>query len=82
MMNKVLLIWPWNPNHFRIHELFPIGLGHLVNHIPRDRFDLLILDCSLNDIQPTVVFILRSLSFLPAGSLNRLLGYRVLCSSI
>ena len=53
MINKVMLVWPWNPVHFRTHELFPIGLGHLANHIPRDRFDLLILDCSLNDISPT-----------------------------
>ena len=53
ILNKVLLIWPWNPNHFRTHELFPIGLGHLANLISRDCFDLLILDCSLNDIPPT-----------------------------
>lgn len=53
MMDKVLLIWPWNHNHFRTHELFPIGLGHLADQIPRDCFDLLILDCSLNDIPPT-----------------------------
>ncbi|MGA3282045.1 MAG: radical SAM protein [Smithella sp.] len=51
--NKILLIWPWNPNHFRTHELFPIGLGHLANLISRDFFNLMILDCSLNDILPT-----------------------------
>ena len=52
MLSKLLLIWPWNPDHFRTHEIFPIGLGHLAKHIPIDRFELMLLDCSLNDIAP------------------------------
>ena len=49
---KVMLIWPWNNEKGRALELFPIGLGYLVSNIDRDRFDVRILDCVLNDVPP------------------------------
>ena len=49
---KVMLIWPWSQQHQRTLELFPIGLGYLVNNIDHERFDVRILDCALEDLRP------------------------------
>ena len=52
---KVMLIWPWSQQHQRTLELFPIGLGYLVNNIDHERFDVRILDCALEDLRPDSV---------------------------
>ena len=49
---KVMLIWPWKDVKGQALELFPIGLGYLVSNINRERFEVRILDCVLNDIAP------------------------------
>ncbi len=50
---NVLLIWPYNS---RIEEtgpeLFPLGLGYIVANIDRSRYNVKIMDCALNRIQP------------------------------
>jgi len=52
MKSKVMLIWPWSQQHQRTLELFPIGLGYLVNNLDHSRFDVRILDCALEDLRP------------------------------
>lgn len=52
MKRKVMLIWPWSQQHQRTLELFPIGLGYLVNSVDHSRFSVCILDCSLENLHP------------------------------
>jgi len=49
---KVLLIWPFNAQGVEIRELFPIGLGYLLANIDYGRYDVKILDCTLDRIRP------------------------------
>lgn len=50
---KVMLIWPWSQQHQRTLELFPIGLGYLVNNIDPTFFEVKILDCALDNLHPS-----------------------------
>src|SRR3974390_1434709 len=52
MKNKVTLIWPWSHQHQRTLELFPIGLGYLINNVDHSRFDISLLDCALENLRP------------------------------
>lgn len=52
MRNRVLLIWPWSEQQQRTHELFPVGLGYLLNGIDRSRYEVSLLDCALGDVPP------------------------------
>jgi radical SAM superfamily enzyme YgiQ (UPF0313 family) len=58
---KVMLIWPWKDVKGQALELFPIGLGYLIGNIDRERFDVRILDCVLNDIAPGSVAFAKEL---------------------
>ncbi len=52
MKNKVTLIWPFNMHAQKIPELFPIGLGYLIDNIDAQRFDVNLLDCAIQDFHP------------------------------
>lgn len=50
--NKIRLIWPFNMHAKKNPELFPIGLGYLIDNIDKDVFDVDLLDCSILDMHP------------------------------
>ena len=52
MKISITLVWPWSLQHERTHELFPIGLGYIISNIDPHKYDLHLLDCALEDLQP------------------------------
>ncbi len=48
---NVLLIWPFQKG-WEIKELFPLGLGYLAANIDKDKYNLKILDCVLDNMHP------------------------------
>jgi radical SAM superfamily enzyme YgiQ (UPF0313 family) len=61
-----LLIWPWSDQQQRTHEVFPVGLGYLLNGIDGSRYEASLLDCALGDLPPSSqAFRERVLAFRP-----------------
>jgi radical SAM superfamily enzyme YgiQ (UPF0313 family) len=61
-----MLIWPWRDVKGQALELFPIGLGYLISNINRDRFEVRILDCVLDDLAPgSEAFAIQLMQFKP-----------------
>ena len=67
MKRRIVLIWPWRPQHARTHETFPIGLGYLANNIDPRRFDVAIQDCRAGRSSPGRRCLSRSPLGNPAG---------------
>jgi len=49
---NILLVWPFNSQATEIPELFPLGLGYLLANIDSKRYNVSILDCTLDRITP------------------------------
>lgn len=49
---KVLLIWPFNQHALDILELYPLGLGYVYANIDKDRYDVSIMDCTIDAVPP------------------------------
>ncbi len=50
--HKIRLIWPFNMHAKKNPELFPIGLGFLLDNINKEVFDADLLDCSIRELHP------------------------------
>ncbi len=49
---KVLLIWPFNQHALDILELYPLGLGYVYANIDKDRYEVSVLDCTIDGVPP------------------------------
>ncbi len=49
---KVLLIWPYNQHALDILELYPLGLGYIYANIDKDRYEVSVMDCTIDAIPP------------------------------
>lgn len=51
-MKNITLIWPFNMQAVKIPELFPIGLGFLMDNIDQSKYDLTFIDCAIEKWHP------------------------------
>ncbi len=49
---KVLLIWPYNQHALDILELYPLGLGYIYANIDKDRYEVSVMDCTIDATSP------------------------------
>jgi radical SAM superfamily enzyme YgiQ (UPF0313 family) len=50
-LKRLTFIWPFNIHASRIPELFPIGLGYLIENV-KDIVEVSLLDCALHRLYP------------------------------